>query len=301
MQTLDGTIVQEPLSAPDNLQVSNSHPYVQAVILRNAGQLLQINLPHVSATRDGILTVVIARDAEGKERLAETTLSIPAAQGQVSGNFQKSQPVIADGSYFLIVSTTAVTPITISRNVIANESWDEGLPVPYEGYDPFGQLYRGLTMEVRWPDDEHKRQVLLDTLREADYLIVPSQRSVWATCRIPNTYPMTMEYYRALFGGRLGFELVAAFSAPMKLGPLWVSDVGGTFAWNKTPALPLFNHNLLAAEEAFSVYDHPPVWIFKKRVDFNLQRAAEILNKVDLSTVIVQSPLNADGNWCPAQ
>jgi hypothetical protein len=119
-----------------------------------------------------------------------------------------------------------------------------------------------------------------------------------------------MEYYRALFDGRLGFEQVASFSAPLKLGPVWVSDVGGTFAWvspvtarvwNKTPALPLFNHNWLAAEEAFSVYDHPPVWIFKKGAGFSLEKAKNILNSVDLSKVIVQSALNANGDWCPAQ
>ena len=112
---------------------------------------------------------------------------------------------------------------------------------------------------------------------------------------------MTMEYYRALFDGRLGFAQVASFSAPFKLGPLEVSDVGGTFAWNKKPALPLFNHSGLAAEEAFSVYDHPPVWIFKKRTDFSLEKAKSILDSVDLSQVVVQSALNASGDWCPAQ
>ena len=101
--------------------------------------------------------------------------------------------------------------------------------------------------------------------------------------------------------GRLGFEQAANFSAPLKLGPIWVSDVGGSLAWNKTPALPLFNHNWLAAEEAFSVYDHPPVWIFKKRADFSLENATRLLSSVDLSRVVVQSALNATGDWCPPQ
>jgi hypothetical protein len=82
---------------------------------------------------------------------------------------------------------------------------------------------------------------------------------------------------------------------------MWISDVGGTFAWNKNPALPLFNHSWLAAEEAFSVYDHPPVRIFKKRADFSLEKAKNILEAVDLSKVVVQSPLDASGDWCPAQ
>jgi hypothetical protein len=300
LQTPDGATVQEPLEAPNDLQISSSRPYILPFRLRSSGQLQQVIIPHARVTQESILRVVIARDPGGKEKLAETTVSLKATQGPVTGVFSKTQ-LTTDNHYFLIVSTTSEEPISISRNVIANESWDEGLPVPFDGRDPFGQLYRGLTMEVRWPDDEHKRQVMLATLQQADYLILPSQRSIWATCRIPNTYPMTMEYYRALFDGRLGFEQVSIFSAPLKLGPLWISDVGGTLAWNKTPALPLFNHNLLAAEEAFSVYDHPPVWIFKKRSDFSLQQATDILNRVDLTRVIAQSPLNANGDWCPGQ
>ncbi len=104
---------------------------------------------------------------------------------------------------------------------------------------------------------------------------------------------MTMEYYRALFDGQLGFDLVAAFQSPFQFGPLEISDIGGTVAWGKKPTLPLFNNNLLAAEEAFSVYDHPPVWIFKKRPDFSLANAAKILNSIDLSKVVIQDPRDA--------
>ncbi len=123
---------------------------------------------------------------------------------------------------------------------------------------------------------------------------MPSQRAMWSVPRIPLTYPMTMEYYRALFDGSLGFDQVAAFHSPFQLGPLDISDVGGTVAWNKKPPLPLFNNNLLAAEEAFSIYDHPPVWIFKKRADFSLANAAKILNSIDLSKVVVQSPRDTE-------
>jgi hypothetical protein len=75
--------------------------------------------------------------------------------------------------------------------------------------------------------------------------------------------------------------------------------VGGTWAWEQTPPLPLFNHSQLAAEEAFSVYDHPPVWIFKKSPDFDLAKVRRLLGAVDLGQVVVQSARNADGEMCP--
>jgi hypothetical protein len=296
----DGTIYHEPLGAPDGLQISALTPYALPFSLPVGGQLFQVVMPHVRAAGAGNLRVVIAIDAEGSNQLAEAMPAATTSGGEVTASFRPSQ-LQAGMTYFLIVSSTSEEPIYISRPVLANESWDEGLPVPFDGRDPFGQLYSGRTMEIRWPDDEHKREVMLDTLAETDYLILPSQRAIWSTCRIPKTYPMTMEYYRALFDGRLGFEQVANFGAPFKLGWLWISDVGGTFAWDKNPALPLFNHSGLAAEEAFSVYDHPPVWIFKKRTDFSLEKAKNILAAVDLSKVVVQSPLNASGDWCPAQ
>jgi hypothetical protein len=105
-------------------------------------------------------------------------------------------------------------------------------------------------------------------------------------------YPMTVEYYRALFDGRLGFELAAQFQAPIRIGPLQISDVGGTWAWGEEPTLPVFNFNFFAAEEAFSVYDHPPVWIFRKRVDFDLESVRQILEGIDLSQVHIVAPVD---------
>ncbi len=170
--------------------------------------------------------------------------------------------------------------------------------MPFEGYDPFGNFYRGLTMEVRWSDDENKRAMFIDTIAQADYIIVPSQRAVWASCRLPRTYPMTMAYYSALFSGQLGFDKVAEFNAPLRLGPLYVSDLAGSVAWGHPPTLPVFNASPLAAEEAFSVYDHPPVWIFHKRPDFNINSVLGVLYSIDLGQVVIQSPRTATGAPC---
>jgi hypothetical protein len=300
----EGRIVNAPIPAHDGLQIGLLAPYRQSFIAPVSGKLDELVVPHATALQNqGHLRVVISVDPEGKVEVGEVLLAVnPPGSNPLgnethaefqSGSLQKGQ------TYFLVATSMDSPLIEVSRSVIANESWDEGLPVPFDGWDPFGQLYSGLTMETRWNDDAHKRQMFIDTLAAADYLILPSQRSIWTTCRIPLTYPLTMAYYRALFNGQLGFDLAATFSAPMKLGPLEISDLAGTTAWNQTPPLPLFNHSGLAAEEAFSVYDHPPVWIFKKNSSFNIQAVTDLLNSIDLSKVVTQGPRDATGNPCP--
>ncbi len=299
-----GGIVYIPVPAPDDLQITSYSPYVQSFVAPVSGNLSELIMPHAAVFQDqGRLRVIISVDPEGKMPVGEAQLAVSPLENSSPGD--EIQAAFQSGSlqkgmsYFLVAASMDNQVITVSRSVIANESWDEGLPMPLDGWDPFGQLYRGVTMETRWNDDANKRQMFIDTLSESDYLILPSQRSIWSTCRIPLTYPMTMEYYRALFSGKLGFDLAAVFTAPMKLGPLEISDVGGTLAWNQTPGLPLFNHSLFAAEEAFSVYDHPPVWIFKKNSSFNIQAVKDILNSIDLTKVVVQGPRDATGIPCP--
>ncbi len=296
-----GNLVNQPVPASDAFPIRAGFAYQQSFAAKATGTLTEVTLPHVNADGAANLRVVISTDPDGKDVLTETSVAIPQTRAEVKGIFKAGTALNAGSVYYIVATTQDAATITVYENTLANESWDEGLPMRFEGYDPFGGIYRGLSMEVRWPDDNNKKQMFIDTIGQTDYIIMPSQRGIWSTCRIPLTYPMTMDYYRALFNGSLGFDQVAAFSAPMKLGPLQVSDVGGTFGWNETPKLPLFNHSLLAAEEAFSVYDHPPVWIFKKRSDFNIENVKKILDKTDLTKVINQGPTSAQGDWCPPQ
>lgn len=297
----DGSTYNQPIPLSDAFAIRSNFAFAQPFTTNASGKLTQVTLPHVQANEKADLHVVVSNDPEGKNVLAETTIPIPQTRSEVKGEFTGGSPLLKGNVYYIVATTESAATITVYENTLANESWDEGLPMRFEGYDPFGGIYRGLSMEVRWYDDNNKKQMFLDVIGQTDYIIMPSQRGVWSACRIPRTYPMTMDYYRALKNGSLGFDQVAMFTAPMKLGPLQVSDVGGTFAWNKTPELPLFNHNLLAAEEAFSVYDHPPVWIFKKRADFDIEKVRAILDKADLTKVVIQGPTTADGDWCPAQ
>ncbi|MBN2147521.1 MAG: glycosyltransferase family 39 protein [Anaerolineales bacterium] len=306
MQTPEGETSQIPVAAPDYLRIAAPVAYMQPFTPDASGTLQGLLIPHAQALDTGTsatLRVVIALDMNGTQPLDEALVVIQNDWGQPDGvsyqaGFSQAVSLQAGQTYYLIASIAEGGMVMISRNVIANETWDEGLPMGLDGYDPFGQFYRGIALEARWYDDENKRQMYIDVLSEADYIILPSQRAIWSSCRIPRTYPMTMEYYRALFDGRLGFALAASFSAPMKIGPLQISDVGGTFAWGQMPALPLFNHNLLAAEEAFSVYDHPPVWIFAKQPSFDPQAVEQVLSTIDLSQVVVEHPSQSSGKPC---
>lgn len=300
IQTADGIRI-EPLPAPDGTIISSAIPFTEPFVPSVSGKLIEARAAHAvllsGASDQGQLHLAISTSPDGSAPMDETDLPVGIARsdargGPASGALQGAQ--IQKGmTLYLTVSAVESQVVRVFQTVVSNENWDEGLPVPFEGRNPFGGLYRGITMEVRWYDDEQKRQMFLDNLAQVDYIIMPSQRAVWSVARLPLTYPMTMDYYRALFDGRLGFDLVAQFSAPLRLGPLTISDTGGTAAWGRMPDLPLFNDNSLAAEEAFSVYDHPPVWIFEKRPDFNLAAARQVLEAVDLSQVVVQSPKDA--------
>ncbi len=290
----------EPVPAPDGMTLSQGSSYLQSFTTDVDGPVSQITIAHgtASGTSPAKLRVQISLDPYSAQPLGETTLTVNPAglAGDPRGDPAQADfngVIIHKGTTYYLRATTLQGRVTLSRTVLTNETWDEGLPVRVDGYDPFGQLYTGLDMQVRFTDTAEKRQGILDDLSQADVVILPSQRAIWAASRIPLTYPLTMEYYRALFGGELGFQQIAHFEAPFHLGPLYVSDLAGRVGWGHAPALPLFNYSQLAAEETFSVYDHPPVWIFEKTAAYSDGQAAKVLDSIDLSKVIVQSPKNA--------
>src|SRR5690606_22999245 len=97
-------------------------------------------------------------------------------------------------------------------------------------------------------------------------------------------------YYESLFNGELGFELAAEFHADLDIGPLHISDTGAKIAWGHYPEIGWPPPGELAAEEAFSVYDHPPVWIFRKTDDYSAEKARELLSQVNLANTVVMNP-----------
>jgi hypothetical protein len=92
-------------------------------------------------------------------------------------------------------------------------------------------------------DDAAKIAKLHAALSRADYYVVSSPRA-WKTIgRLPERFPIMARYYRLLFSDKLGFRRVAHFESYPELFDVRLRDG--------------------RAEEAFWVYDHPPVSIFR--------------------------------------
>ncbi len=153
-----------------------------------------------------------------------------------------------------------------------NETWDDGLPLPMEGFDA-GQ-YGGPQPNVVGPDNAAKAEEIVKALEEADGVAITSNRAYGSLTRIPDVFPMTRAYYAALFEGRLGFRCVADFTSHPALGPLTIPDD--------------------SAEEVFTVYDHPRVLLFRKTPEFSARRVRGML----LAAIPETPPtLNAWEKW----
>ena len=184
-------------------------------------------------------------------------------------------------------------PLRAGTSRLINESWDDLLPVNWNGRNAYGSYYDAVTNDqvpISFADSADKREQMIQWLDEADYIPISSQRFIWSVDRLPLTYPMTMRYYEGLFDGSLGFELVHQAHADFHIGPLYISDTGGKLGWGAPPDVGWPPPGDLAAEEAFSVYDHPPVWIFAKTDRYSHENTVGILGEIDLDLTAVMTP-----------
>ena len=230
-------------------------------------------------------------DTSTQERLQSVQQNINAGQSSLVFDAAELSP---GKDYMLSLTLLGGEGIQARTSVIANQHWDEGVPFRMDGKDGFDSYYRGLTsgggeMQVYAEEDPYidennpgKLETLLRGMDEADYLILNSNRHYASVARLPWRFPLTNAYYDALMGGRLGFELVADFARFPQLGPFIFNDqempqtlvhpatTQGTPLGIQVPYPP--------AEEAFSVYDHPRVLIYKKTANFSRQQAEQLLS-----------------------
>lgn len=100
--------------------------------------------------------------------------------------------------------------------------------------------------------DAKTRLKIAEGLEDADYFLVQSRRVFMNHMRLPNQFPKTSIFYKALFDGSLGFEQIKQFAS--------------------FPQIVFFG-NIIEfpdeeAEETWSVFDHPVIRVFKKNIQF---------------------------------
>jgi hypothetical protein len=133
-------------------------------------------------------------------------------------------------------------------SLILREHWDDGMPL----YG--GERFVSEELKLYEADTDLKWQEINGQLARADYIVIASNRlytplQKLTDCEklpVDRCYKRTAQYYQKLFAGNLGFTKVAEFSS--------------------YPTIPLINIPLddQAADESFTVYDHPKIMIFKK-------------------------------------
>lgn len=129
--------------------------------------------------------------------------------------------------------------------------WDDPLPL--------GDV-RGLVqvdLDLFNIDNRTKREQLLDKLEQVEWIFMSSNHVAGIVTRVPQRWPLTTEYYRALFANELGFELTKEFTSyPQLFGHQFPDD---------------------SREEALSLYDHPHVWLWRKTPVWSRERAEKML------------------------
>ncbi|HEY1390484.1 MAG TPA: DUF2298 domain-containing protein [Ktedonobacterales bacterium] len=143
-------------------------------------------------------------------------------------------------------------------STLTGEVWDDPLPIEAPparvdaqgvGYTASGAVinpseYQQIGLNLYDDDTQQKADQLAQSLASANVVVISSQRLVKSIPKLPDRYPMTTRYYDLLFAGKLGFKLAAHFENHPNLLGITLDDSG--------------------ADESFSVYDHPPVWIFTR-------------------------------------
>lgn len=155
---------------------------------------------------------------------------------------------------FFSIYTKPISRVTASEwiyehvpanSVILTEAWDDALPLPIYGGSV--KTYNIQELPVFDPDTPQKWQKIDTSLSKGDYYILSSNRGWGSIPTVPERYPLMTKFYKDLLAGKTDYKKVAEFTSFPSLNylgiPITINDEG--------------------AEEAFTVYDHPVVMIFK--------------------------------------
>lgn len=303
LRTVDGSLINVPLPPGSVLSAAEEG--------RGASRIET----HLAPAQDLTITAIVLPKVVGLGQVGSPTLAaellgshvvtevhLPET-GTVEVVLELDTPVqiAANAPVTLYLSLLEGADVALDTSVVANEHWDDPLPLRVDDKDPFWDWYRGLRSSADGQlalydlDSVEKRFSLLSWLDEADYIVLSSNRLYASIPRLPMRYPLTTAYYNALFDGSLGFTLEVEFVSYPALGPCQFPDQENPFTPQEalsSNALPC-SIALPPAEEAYSVYDHPTVYIFRKTEQYSRAKAQLLLPRSLTDAVRFVTPREA--------
>ena len=295
-----------------NETISPDHAYNMKVNAQPLQDILRVEIPYL----------LDMKQSEG-QKLLRLTLTANTAEGPVSrvgyaeGDFLGDGSVRGERAVFYLEEPESQSDdhiqdldLTIellegdgqimihTPGVALESSWDDGIPLPRPSlvaYQENAGIFRGdLNFEMYWPDDASKTQRFYTILNQADYIFMSSNRQFGTIPRVPERYPLSTFFYRELLGCPEGQETVDCYyqAEPGDFNSRLGFELAATFT--SYPNLGDFEFNDQYAEEAFSVYDHPKVLIFKKTDTYDSQKTWDLLSAVDVSKAVYLTPKQAD-------
>lgn len=153
--------------------------------------------------------------------------------------------------------------------VLTYEQWDDALPFAVDGHDPSvypqavytnaqGMPQQGL--DLYGDDTPAKAQMIASMLMQVGAITMPTDRLDKSIPRLPDRYPLTINYYKLLYSGQLGFHLAATFANHPNFLGISLDDSG--------------------ADESYSVFDHPTARIFVRDSPFPFQNTNQLAMKL---------------------
>ena len=190
--------------------------------------------------------------------------------------------------------------------IISDNHWDEFIP-GMERYDVWQfPLYES--------DGRDKMNELSHNLSKSEYLVFYSYRPFVSALRAEDKYPLSAQYYRFLFEGKLGYELVERFHSYPSLWRISLKDDPYSYVGLPEPVDSLqstdshLHIDLGYADDNVVGYDHPQVLIFRNTgkipfaiIDTMLSRVlSDSGDHLDSSLMMQEVEFNAQvagGTW----
>lgn len=209
-----------------------------------------------------VLSLAASLDADGvpMRAVAQGRAEAPVGPGEAPIEVPLEAPVSLHlGQEVYVWVAVDGGPITARPAIMAYEtSWDDIVPegmYGYAGYDDaqtdwVDGLFGVTNLEMYGEDYPDWLDQTIEQLQTIDYWVSSSNRVYGAVAQLPMRYPATIAFYHdVLFGETLGWTHERSIQSFPNLGPWRINDQG--------------------AEEAYHVYDHPQVDVFKRPTPFD--------------------------------